>query len=214
MKSLSAIVAAFLENRMTRTNLLFLGKLLAVFLVLIAFYSIIFHFLMMREGQKHSWFTGVYWTLTVMSTLGSGDITFESDLGRIFSTVVLLTGIIYLLVLLPFTFIEFFYAPFMKAQEKASAPSQIPDNMAGHVILMDYSPVARVLTRLLSEHGYPHFVLTSKLDRALSLQHQGVPVVLGNWADPENFQKLGIERARMVVTTRDDVTNTNATFTA
>jgi len=39
-----------------------------------------------------------------MSTLGFGDITFSSDLGRIFSLIVLLTGIVYLLVMLPFTF--------------------------------------------------------------------------------------------------------------
>jgi transaldolase / glucose-6-phosphate isomerase len=37
-----------------------------------------------REGREHSWITGVYWTLTVMSTLGFGDITFETDLGRLF----------------------------------------------------------------------------------------------------------------------------------
>ena len=43
-----------------------------------------------REGQAHSWLTGLYWTLTVMSTLGFGDITFHSDLGRAFSIVVLM----------------------------------------------------------------------------------------------------------------------------
>jgi spermidine/putrescine transport system permease protein len=56
----------------------------------------------MREGQDHSWLTGVYWTLTVMSTLGFGDITFTSDLGRLFSIVVLLSGIFMLLIVLPF----------------------------------------------------------------------------------------------------------------
>ena len=62
MKSLSAIVAAFLENRMTRINLVTLAKLIGVFFGLIILYSIIFHFVMMAEGQKHSWFTGIYWT--------------------------------------------------------------------------------------------------------------------------------------------------------
>jgi len=31
-------------------------------------FSILFHLLMMREGQEHSWLTGVYWTLTVIVT--------------------------------------------------------------------------------------------------------------------------------------------------
>ncbi len=39
---------------------------------------------MAAEGQDHSWITGVYWTLTVMSTLGFGDITFATDLAAAF----------------------------------------------------------------------------------------------------------------------------------
>jgi hypothetical protein len=46
--------------------------------VLVVVYTVIFHFLMLREGQRYSWITGAYWTLTVMSTLGFGDITFPS----------------------------------------------------------------------------------------------------------------------------------------
>lgn len=61
---------------------------------------------MAYEGREESWVTGFYWTLTVMSTLGFDDITFESDLGRIFSSIVLLSGIIFMLVILPFTFIK------------------------------------------------------------------------------------------------------------
>ena len=55
------------------------------------------HTLMDREGRADSWPTSVYWTLTTMTTLGFGDITFESDAGRIFSIVVLLSGSVFLL---------------------------------------------------------------------------------------------------------------------
>ena len=48
-------------------------------LAMITAYSVAFHWLMAAEGQQHSWLTGFYWTLTVMSTLGFGDITFTSD---------------------------------------------------------------------------------------------------------------------------------------
>ena len=63
--------------------------------IMIAAYSVIFHWLMEYEGKEHSWITGVYWTLTVMSTLGFGDITFSSDPGRIFSIIVLMSGVIF-----------------------------------------------------------------------------------------------------------------------
>ena len=124
---------------------------------------------MEREDQQHSWITGFYWTLTVMSTLGFGDITFYSDAGKMFSVIVLVTGVLFLLVILPFTFIEFFYAPWMKAQESAKAPHSVPAGTANHVILTRYGPVAKMLLRMLDEHGYPHVVLVPTVEEALAV---------------------------------------------
>ena len=105
MKFLTAQLLHFLRDRPSRVNMLALLRFLAVLVGLVTFYSVLFHYLMAYEGRQESWITGFYWTLTVMSTLGFGDITFHSDVGRFFSIVVLLSGIIFLLILLPFTFI-------------------------------------------------------------------------------------------------------------
>ena len=100
MKALTTVLTAFLENRTSRRNLMALFRLIVLLLAIVTVYSVLFHEIMEREGQRHSWVTGFYWTLTVMSTLGFGDITFESDLGRFFSILVLVTGVVFLLVLL------------------------------------------------------------------------------------------------------------------
>ena len=118
MKFVSAQVAYFLQNRKAKTNIGRLLKFVAILFLLIVVYSVLFHILMEHEGQKFSWLTGFYWTLTVMSTLGFGDITFASDLGRLFSMVVLLSGIVFLLVLLPFTFIQFFLCTLARGTEQ------------------------------------------------------------------------------------------------
>lgn len=213
MKSLLAVVASFLETRTSRSNLLALVKLLAVLFGLIAIYSIGFHYLMAHEGQAHTWMTGIYWTLTVMSTLGFGDITFHTDLGRLFSLVVLITGVVFLLVLLPFTFIEFFYAPWMKAQAQAQAPRELPPDTRRHVLLTRHGPITKYLIKLLKRHRYPYFILAPTLAEALQLHDQNLPVVLGEFNDPETYRNLRVEQAAMVVTTRTDVINTNVTFT-
>ena len=83
----------------------------------IVIFSLLFHWLMLYEGREYSFFTGFYWTFTVMSTLGFGDITFTSDLGKIFSTVVLVSGIIFFLILLPFTFLQHFYIPWILSRD-------------------------------------------------------------------------------------------------
>ena len=113
MKSLRSQLVGPGVGRPSRRNLRVLARFLLVLVGMILLYSVLFHVLMAAEGQKHSWLTGLYWTLTVRSTLGFGDVTFQSDLGRLFSVVVLLSGTVFLLMLLPFTFIQFFYAPWM-----------------------------------------------------------------------------------------------------
>ncbi len=212
MKALTTVLTAFLENQTSRRNLLALLRLLLVLAVIVTIFSILFHVIMEMEGQKHSWLTGFYWTLTVMSTLGFGDITFDSDLGRGFSIVVMVTGVVYLLVLLPFTFIEFFYAPWMKAQQATHAPRELPATMKRHVILTLHGPITKLLVKMLKKHHHPYVVLVPTLSEALDLHALNVPVVLGQYSDPETYRKLRIEQAAMVVTTRSDIINTNVTF--
>ena len=213
MKALTAVIASFLESRTSRSNLLALFKLLGVLGLLIAVFSISFHYLMAREAQDHSWMTGVYWTLTVMTTLGFGDITFHSDLGRAFSVLVMVTGVMFLLVLLPFTFIEFFYAPWMKAQARAQAPRELPPATSRHVLLTRHGPIAKYLIKLLRRHHYDFYILAPNLAEALTLHEQDLPVVLGEFNDPETYRRLRVARAAMVVTTRTDIINTNVAFT-
>src|SRR5690606_29455430 len=128
MKVLPSQLYYFLRHRSSRMSIFNLLRFLLLLAALVTTYSIIFHLIMNYEGQSHSWITGFYWTLTVMSTLGFGDITFQSDVGRLFSSVVLLSGVIFLLILLPFTFIEFFYEPWMRLQAEQRAPTKLPSN--------------------------------------------------------------------------------------
>ena len=89
MKSFPSLFLHFVRNRASRRNLRTLAQFFLLLVSMVALYSVGFHFLMAWEGKEYSWITGVYWTLTVMSTLGFGDITFHTDLGRIFSIMVL-----------------------------------------------------------------------------------------------------------------------------
>src|SRR5690625_1410286 len=80
---------SFFNTRRAKTNIMRLIKCVTLIVVIYIGYSILFHFVAAYEGQDHSWFTGFYWVLTTMSTLGYGDIVFTTDLGRMFSMVVL-----------------------------------------------------------------------------------------------------------------------------
>jgi len=213
MKFLSTQLIIFLKNKPDRRNLKLLGKFLLVLLLLIISFSIVFHLLMLQEGQAYSWITGIYWTLTVMSTLGFGDITFDSDAGRFFSVVVLMSGMVFLLILFPFTFINFFYSPWMKAQEQAKVPSELPADTRGHVILTKYGPVTEALIKNLKRFNFSYVVLVTDIAEGLRLREMGVKVMLGDMVDPQTYEKVRVKNAALVATTETDVINTNVAFT-
>jgi voltage-gated potassium channel len=214
MKTLVPQLYYLLRERPNRVNIINLLRFIALLAGLVTTYSIVFHYIMAYEGHtEHSWVTGFYWTLTVMSTLGFGDITFDSDLGRIFSSFVLLSGIIFLLVLLPFTFIEFFYAPWLKAQAAARAPSELPQNTRGHVILTTFDSVTTALIERLRQYGYSYVVIVPELMEALRLHDLGYRVLLGDLDNPETYRRARADKARLVATTNNDRLNTNVAFT-
>ncbi len=213
MKLIPTQLYYFLRHRPSRLSVLNLLRFLLLLTALVTVYSVIFHYIMDYEGQSHSWVTGFYWTLTVMSTLGFGDITFESDLGRIFSSIVLLSGVIFLLILLPFTFIEFFYAPWTRLQNEKRAPTSLPPNTRGHVILTSFDPVTSNLIKKLEQYHYSYVLLISDLEEALRLHDLGYRVVRGNLDSPDTYRRIMAERARLVATTANDMLNTNIAFT-
>ena len=212
MKTL-ALFLSYMSASLRRRNVRVLIVLLIVFVCLVALYSATFHVLMDREGQSHSWPTSVYWTLVTMTTLGFGDITFESDAGRVFSVLVLLSGTLFLLVLLPFTFIQFVFAPWMVMREAARAPRELPDDTAGHLVLTASGPIEDALLRRADRAGVPYVILVGDLDEALNLHDRGYAVMVGDLDDPAAYRAARVERAALVAATRSDVANTNIAFT-
>ena len=213
MKFLVSQIAALVQRGQQKANTRLMVRFLCILFGFFATFTVLFHFLMAYEGQKHSWITGLYWTLTVMSTLGFGDITFTSDLGRLFSICVMLSGVVFMLIVLPFTFIQFFYAPWLEEQNKARAPRTVPDTLANHVILTFCDAITLNLVDKFNQYGIKYVILVPDLQQALNLHETGLNVVLGELDDPETYQRLRVREAAMVVVMNEDVASTNIIFT-
>lgn len=214
IKTLAAQFTVLFQERDTRKNLRpFLGFLVFLFVVMLGF-AAVFHVLMWSvEGQRHSWFSGFYWVLVTMSTLGFGDIVFESDVGRLFSVVVILSGVVLLLIVLPFFFLNAVALPWIRASLRIRAPREVGADMAGHVIMAGDDSVARALADRLDSFGIPHVMLEPDAERAARAGEDGKSVIWGEVDSIETFQRAHVERARMVFANRDDVTNTNLILT-
>jgi Trk K+ transport system NAD-binding subunit len=178
----------------------------------IGVFTVLFHTIMVYEGQQHSWLTGLYWTLTVMSTLGFGDITFQGDLGRAFTILVLVYGIVMLLIVAPFTFIRFFYAPWLDAQLRNRAPRQVADDLSAHVVICSYDELARGLIPRLAELEVPYVVIEPDPIEAGRLLSEGISVVTGSRSDGATYSAVHAGGARLVVANLSDTENTNITL--
>ncbi|MDR2891678.1 MAG: NAD-binding protein [Deltaproteobacteria bacterium] len=213
MRFLSEQVTIFLANRSNKRNMHFMMRFAILMLLLITVYSLLFHAIMHYEGRDHSTITGLYWTLTVMSTLGFGDITFNSDLGRIFTLVVLFSGIMFFLVMLPFIFTRLIYQPWLEAKNRNKVPVALPEAMRDHVLVVGTDDIARTIQTRLRQFSVPSFLLTSDQGEAEALFDQGVPVLRGELDVADTYQAAGAQRASMVVALCDDLKNTNIAAT-
>ncbi len=212
MKSLGFILS-YLATPQARRSGRILGWMLGLLVVIVAVYGTLFHEIMAYEGQSYSWITAIYWTLVTMSTLGYGDIAFQSDLGRSFSVVVLLSGSVFILVLLPFTFIQFVFLPWMESTQRARAPRKVDEAVTGHVIFTGTGPIESALITRLDRAGITNVTLVSDLDEALKLHDEGLAVMVGDLDDPEAYLAARVEHAALVATTQPDTRNTNVAFT-
>lgn len=212
MKTFGTLLG-LLSTRQRRENIRLVVWMLVALVVMVMSYSVIFHQLMAAEGRVFSWPTSIYWTVVTMSTLGFGDITFNSDAGRLFSIVVLVTGILFLLVLLPFTVIQFVVAPWMDQREASRAPRQVPPGLRDHIIVTRMDPVTQALISRARRSDVPHVVLVEDSGEASRLRDSHYQVMVGPLDSPATYVSAGVDRAAMVVSTNSDTTNTNVAFT-
>ncbi len=214
MKFLPSQLAYLLGTPENRSNLRSLAKYLLFLGGLIGLYAVTFHVVMLyAEGQRHSWITGVYWTLVVMTTLGFGDITFATDVGRLFSIIVLISGVFFLLVMLPFLFIRLFYAPWLEARIRSRAPRAVAETTAGHVVITEYDEIAAALVGRLNAAAIPYFIVEPDPAIASRLMDDGLSVVAGERDNRVTYDQLRAGRARLVLANNDDRTNANITLT-
>jgi Trk K+ transport system NAD-binding subunit len=209
VKDIVSQMAQFAGLESNRRNMLFMLRLLLFVVALIAFYCFLFSLIMQAEGREYSPITALYWAFTVMTTLGFGDITFHSDLGKVFTIVVLLSGILLFMLVIPFTFIRFVYGPWLESRIKIVVPRALPDSYAGHVIVAGVDSIAMSLVERLRQVGIPYALLVSDPRLALSLFDRGYSVLEGDLDSRQTYENMRVHAAAMVAALYDDLKNTS-----
>jgi len=214
MKTISAELGYFLRGR-AKQNLKVLFYYSLFLLVLILIYAALFRYLMLHlEGREFSFIAGIYWAITVMTTLGFGDITFHTDLGYAFAALVTVSGVIFLLIILPFGLISLFLAPWIEQRLRYRPGFSLPPETSGHVLVFGVNPTARALLRNLESRNIPFVVITEDYEESLRLEEQeGIRVVCGAPTDEKLLAKVRVDSARYIFANLNDTKNTNLCLT-
>ncbi len=214
MKTFSAELAYFLRGR-ARQNLKLLWYYSFFLLLLVLVYATLFRYLMLHlEGREYSFIAGVYWAITVMTTLGFGDITFHTDLGYIFAALVTISGVVFLLIILPFGLVSLFLAPWIEQRLRYRPGFALPSDTANHVLIFGVSPTTRALIHNLESLAIPFVVITEDYQESLRLEEEeGINVACGSVTDKKLLSRVRVASARYIYVNLSDTQNVNLCLT-
>ena len=169
--------------------------------LLVVVYSFVFLFLMVSaEGRAYTAVDAVYWVITTMTTQGAGDIVFVSSIGKIFSMVVELTGIVLFFAIL----IPIVVAPVLQSV-RASVPTK--SKAQEHVLIVGYSPMVDTIIGELNERDLPYLVIDGDRDVVQALVERKIPCIYGDPSDEVTLKNAQIQRAKKVVLNQSDEKN-------
>ena len=169
--------------------------------LLVVIYSFVFIFLMVSaEGRSYTAVDAVYWVITTMTTQGAGDIVFVSSIGKIFSMVVELTGIVLFFAIL----IPIVVAPVLQSV-RASVPTK--SKAQEHVLIVGYSPMVDTIIGELNERDLPYLVIDGDRDVVQALVERKIPCIYGDPSDEVTLKNAQIQRAKKVVLNQSDEKN-------
>ncbi len=164
-------------------------------LALILIYTDIF---MLLPGEfnphSHDVFTALYWVITTMTTTGFGDIYPVTFMGKLFTIVVILTGIgIFFAVVLPLMI-----TPSIERWIK-SPKGKPPERLKGHVVICGYNALVDSLINELAEVGRPLVIIDESSQRVHDLQLRGFYAIYGDSTDENTLKMAQVDKASMLI---------------
>ena len=190
---------------------------LIVVICLVLVYSSIFLFLMFGEAHhipeqrtNLNMVTAIYWVITTMTTVGYGDVHFTEGIGRLFSVIVSISGVILIFALL----FPLVITPWIESRVKYMLPTRVPAKLSDHLIICGYSqPVESLIEEL--EHQKTPFVVVEDDEKIVKdLLERGILCIYGDPSDRDVLEGVNIGKARGLIANKSDEMNANIVLTA
>ncbi|MDD5473068.1 MAG: NAD-binding protein [Candidatus Methanoperedens sp.] len=184
---------------------------ISVFIFLVLIYSIVFLYLMRTyENRNYEFITAIYWVIVSMTTVGYGDIYFNSAAGHVFSTVVILSGVIMIFgYLFPLVL-----TPRLEEAFRKELPAKVPADLKEHIIICGYNQLVETLVVELDEYKIPFMVIDENEKNIKQLISRKIICVYGDDVDENVLLNSNILSARMLIANQSDEKNASIILTA
>ncbi|MDF1534687.1 MAG: NAD-binding protein [Methanosarcinaceae archaeon] len=175
-------------------------------------YSLIFIYLSKIElhPEQANLITAVYWVMSSMTTVGYGDVIFTSNIGRIFSVVVQLSGVIMIFGLM----FPLVITPWLERTIKVMLPLKAPEGMTDHIIICRYNRLVETLIDELKDHRISFIIVDNDEHLIHELVEKKIPCIFGSASNEEALKNANIDTARVVIANDTDEENANIVLTA
>ncbi len=165
-----------------------------IFLCLVLVYSVLFVAIMLNfEGKNYSFVDGVYWTITTITTVGYGDIYFTSYIGKAFSIVVMVSGVLFFFGF----FVPYAILPWAEQRLRLVLPTEVK-NLSNHFIICGYNRFTKEFCKILREFRVNYVVLEKNQDSVREALDEKIRCVYTD-GSLESFKKNGVENANVVI---------------
>ena len=184
------------------------SKFLAYFTILISVGTLGFYVI---GGDEWSLIDSFYMTLFTMTTVGFGEVHPLNDLGRLWTSFVIVFGVsgfLYMLSEIGAELVEF--RVYKENQKKRKIRK-----MKNHYIICGYGRMGAVIAKELHEKNHPFVVVELDQDKVDKISALGYQSILGDATIEKTLEEAGIhEAAGIVVCLNNDPDNLFVTLTA
>ena len=149
-----------------------------------------------------SYFDAFYWTIVVISTVGFGDITPQTFMGKILFIVLVVFGL---------SLFGYFISMISSiiTEEKLSSIFKyyfVMDGgrLSGHTIIVGWTDVAKYVYEELVNNNVQCIVLVDDDQLATKLSREGISVYFGSLEDNKHLEDLSIDRASAAIIVEED----------
>ncbi|KXB02507.1 hypothetical protein AKJ45_03485, partial [candidate division MSBL1 archaeon SCGC-AAA261F19] len=136
----------------------------------------------------------LYWTVVTITTVGYGDVTPNTELGRVFAMALMVTGIgviFYILTGVGKNIIEGRIWEIFTMSEKEKEIKNVKD----HLIICGYEDIGATITEELLL-GNESVVIIDQDGKLLREKASGLPYVVGDPTKEEDLEKAKIDKAK------------------